>query len=1255
MRKILFLLSFLVVLAAWADAQNHSVTASQSIDWIHFEEPDMLPFEGEGHLDGGLPVYRFRLPVQNHVMPNSIGVQLDNVIWQPSEDYDAASIPFGDAKVNHGLVYIRKQAFVEVELVPLRNRDGNVERITDFDISVAYSTDDVVRLKSASADAFAANSVLSSGRWLKIAVNQTGVHRIPYSTLSSWGFSSPANVSVFGFGGQMVPQVNSADRPDDLPQVAVWHHNNNLYFFANGPVSWQWNDNIKMFTHTLHFYSEKAFYFLTEDAPQTIQVATLPAEVRTPNYEVTHFDERMYHENELVNIITSGRKWYGERFNVSERLERNFEFQFPSRDVAKPVKINTAVVGRSAAVNSFEYYVNDAVAPSLVLMVPAVSLSGSDSFFAQEQSGTASFTSGGQNVNIRMRYTDQAPTSFGRLDYITLNARSHLQMHGAQLLFRDYESGKAGNISRFTLGNVLAETRVWDVTNILTPADMPSVHSNNRLEFVAESASYREYVAFNPSGQLPVPERVGVVANQDLHATQPVDYVIVAHRDFLSFANQLAAIHQQHNGLSTLVVLDEQIFNEFSWGHRDPTAIRSFMRMLYERAGDDRAKAPKYLLLFGNGSYDNRTENPATRSLIVTYQSENSIHRTNSYVTDDYFGFLDRNEGTDIRFDRLDIGIGRFPVRNVDDARVAVNKIRSYYENQDPGQWRKLVTFIADDGDFNIHQRDADFLAQKIENSHQEFDVRKIYLDNYRKTTVSTGKLSPDAHNYINRTVNEGTLIMNYVGHGNPRYLADEMLITNNSISNWTNMRRLPLFVTATCEFSRFDNPAEVSAGEQIFLTPNGGGIGLLTTTRVVFSSLNFQLNNAFFNHVFKKNEDGSKPSLGDIIMNTKNSAGSSVNKLNFLLLGDPAVKLLYPDYYINTLSVNGNPVGAELDTLKALSKAVLQAEVTDRNGQRLADFNGTVDVTVYDKPMNVRTLGNDGATPFEFSHFVNILFKGKATVVNGEFSTEFVVPHDIRYNFARGKISYYAHSPQYGEAFGAFRDIVVGGFDVNALPDNDGPEVNLYLNHPSFKPGDVTGSSPMLYVNVFDPSGINTSGSGIGHDIILIINGNRNEPIVLNNYFQAKPDTYKEGQIVFQLPVLPAGSHQLALRVWDTHNNSTIVETHFVVGTGSDLKISNFTWSPNPISGQATGYFAFDLEEPNAALIITAEVMDLNGATTGKQILRTVAQNNRVYPMPLSMQYLGVSRPGVYFIRFQIRTETGKEAQVVEKLLVRP
>mgnify|MGYP002621053167 CR=1 FL=1 len=318
-------------------------------------------------------------------------------------------------------------------------------------------------------------------------------------------------------------------------------------------------------------------------------------------------------------------------------------------------------------------------------------------------------------------------------------------------------------------------------------------------------------------------------------------------------------------------------------------------------------------------------------------------------------------------------------------------------------------------------------------------------------------------------------------------------------------------------------------------------------------------------------------------------------------------------------------------------------------------NFNGTVDVTVYDKPMNVKTLGNDGATPFEFSHFVNILFKGKASVVNGEFSTEFVVPHDIRYNFARGKVSYYAHSPQYGEAFGAFRDIVVGGFDVNALPDNDGPEVNLYLNHPSFKPGDVTGASPMLYANVFDPSGINTSGSGIGHDIILIINGNRNEPIVLNGYFQSKPDTYKEGQIVFQLPMLPAGSHQLTLRVWDTHNNSTIVETHFVVGTGSDLKISNFTWSPNPISGQATGYFAFDLEEPNAALIITAEALDMNGATTGKQILRTVAQNNRVYPMPLSMPHLGVSRPGIYFIRFQIRTETGKESQVVEKLLVRP
>ena len=856
----LLLTSFLFFVAVFVvGASERSVVISKEVNWTERCDFSSLPFQDEGHMEGNLPVLRFRVPLQDGALSGSLNVEVHDVVWAPGCGIFIDEINNAGWDKRYNLVFIRSKVYAEVELVPLRVEAGQVSRMENFTVTVKYQVAAGSEIKSSSTQTnFPSESVLATGHWQKISVNQTGVHRIPYATLASWGFSDPSKVSIFGFGGQMVPRLNSAYRPADLPRVATWHHGNALFFFANGPVNWSWDNGLNMFVHTLHYFSDKSFYFLTDKELPPANVNLREVESRTPSHIVTRFDDRDYHERELVNLINSGREWFGESFSVTDRLERNFAFSFPNRDVTLPVKIRTGVVSRSATASTFSYFVNNSTTANISLTLPSVSLHGIDGFYAHWQSASTQIITPQQNIDIRVRYNDQAQTSSGRLDFITINVRSHLQMNGDQLLFRDRESSGNGNIARFIINNATASARVWDVTDIISPVEMVLERDGNRVEFVAESSIAREYVVFNPAGQLPLPERVGVVSNQNLHGLAGIDYVIVAYPGFLQQANKLANLHQTHHGLSTMVVTPEQVFNEFSWGHRDPTAIRSLMRMLYERAGNNRSEAPRYLLLFGNGSYDNRSDNPLTRSLIITYQSDNSIHRTNTYVTDDYFGFLDPAEGANIISDRLDIGIGRFPVRSVEDATVAVNKVEAYLEAHDRGSWRQIITLAADDGDFNIHQRDADFLAQRVENMNPEFIVRKLYIDNFRKITTSTGKMSVGLQDAVNRAINEGTLIFNYVGHGSQRALAEENMVTLNSIAGWRNIRRLLLFVTATCEFSRFDDPLVVSAGERVFLSPQGGAIALLSTTRVVFSSLNFQLNSAFINNVFRREPDGS-------------------------------------------------------------------------------------------------------------------------------------------------------------------------------------------------------------------------------------------------------------------------------------------------------------------------------------------------------------------------------------------------------------
>ena len=542
--------------------------------------------------------------------------------------------------------------------------------------------------------------------------------------------------------------------------------------------------------------------------------------------------------------------------------------------------------------------------------------------------------------------------------------------------------------------------------------------------------------------------------------------------------------------------------------------------MLYDRASSEN-EIPRYLLLFGDGSYDNKSNDINNTNFILTYQSENSINPAYSFVTDDFFGLLDDNEGGATGL--LDVGIGRFPVKSVEEAQSMIDKVLNYTNVNTMGDWRNSLCFIADDEDNNIHMKNANALTTLIDTTYPEYIIEKIFLDAYPQISTPNGERYPEVNTAINNKINKGTLIINYIGHGNELKLAHENILGINDIASWENMDKLPLFITATCEFSRFDDIGRnssgeitqpTSAGEHILLNQNGGGIALLSTTRLVYSDLNFILNQNFYKYVFQRDKNYR---LGDVLRLTKIISGASHNKRNFTLLGDPALQLAYPKNIIITDSINGKNISVNIDTLKALSQVKISGYIEASNGIRLNDFNGTISPVVFDKVTTLSTLSNDGTPKMNFDVQNNILYKGKASVTNGNFSFTFIIPKDISYNLGFGKISYYAHNNNY-DAHGYCKNILIGGSADSLITDNRGPSINLYMNNKNFVFGGITDENPILLAFVKDGYGINTVGSGIGHDITAILDNNPSNLIVLNDYYESDINSYRSGKIEYQL-----------------------------------------------------------------------------------------------------------------------------------------
>ena len=1175
----------------------------------------------------------------------------------------------------------RSKYFLQVRIVPIwRDAETNqIKRLRSFQ-GTANLTPGV--LTAERTIEWSENSVLAEGTFYKIAIAEDGVYRIDRSFLQSMGVNvnnlNPQNINIYGNGGKLLPFDNSVDRPDDPRKNAIFisgeqdgsfDENDFILFYGQGADTWEYNEVTELFEHTKHFYSDSAYYFIRIDDTDPLRI-TSSTDPGTSNVSVTSFADRQFVEDELVNLAKSGREFFGARFVTSQPV--TYGFTLPNL-LPETANLSARVAVRSLNTqSSFDI----SAGGQTMTLVPNSTGDGATSNFANLADDQIEFAApAGNSLPIQVQFDPNIPDAEGWLDYLAVNVRRELTMAGTQMHFRDPQTVGDFNVAGYTMSGAQSVFQVWDITDPVVPTlvTLTSQPGDAELTFNYPADELKEFVAFT-NFNYPTPAAVGAVPNQNLHGLNDIDLVVLTNQRYRQVAEEYVSIHE-NDGLAIALVDIDEVYNEFSSGNRDVTAVKMLMKMLYDRAGGNEELQPKYLQIIGDGTYRNRVLE-GNSSAIISFQSNNSISPTQSYISDDYFGFLEDQYGDGLG-DKLSIGVGRIPCESVSEGLAYLNKVRVYIsenttDNGDAfclgdgtlspyGGWRNNITFVADDMDGNgppvesNHMSNSEEHGDRVYDDYNDYDVFKIYMDAYQQISTPGGERYPEAEDAIRRRVANGSLIVNYIGHGGERGWAHERVLNTTTIQEWTNLNRLPLFVTATCELARFDDPEFKSAGELLVMNPQGGAIAMLTTTRIVFSGSNQQLNRAFFK-VALEDADIEDLTLGFITMETKNDDGvnDSSNKRNFSLLGDVALKLAYPQQEVYTTEINGLEIDPLLpDTVRSLQEVTIRGFVGNKAGDKLTDFNGFVYPTVFDKRSEVTTLNNDGAfSAFEFEIWKNIIYKGKASVTNGDFEFSFIVPRDIAFDFGVGRISYYAVAGNI-DAHGHSETFIIGGALDGAELNDVGPEVNLFLNDSTFVFGGITDENPILFATVEDENGVNTVGSGIGHDIKAILDENTSDPIILNDFYESDLDTYQSGSIRYQLSDLSEGTHTLSLKVWDVHNNSSEVFTEFVVANSGELALEHVLNYPNPFTTRTE--FMFEHNQACDFLDVSIQVFTVGGKMV-KSINRTVYSDGfRSEPIEWNGldDYGDVIGRGVYVYRVKVRTPEGQSAEKFEKLVI--
>nr|MBQ5605299.1 type IX secretion system sortase PorU [Bacteroidales bacterium] len=1165
----------------------------------------------------------------------------------------------------------RKQKHWDVGFYPYICRDKKYYRLSSFEWKIQqespllWQRDDyasrasfIAENESAQREAasrYASQSVMREGKWQKISVTKNGIYSLSYKDLEKMGFD-PDKVQVYGYGGHLLEEnFGKTERPyfDDLPKVAMYRNDKQGYllFYAKGLQRWVYDAALGMFVRELNHYSNEAFYFLgeTSDAQCLMQHAPEAGEADKIS---RHYTEFILHENDWTNLGLTGRECYGESF-VSA-AQQTFSFDLGPHYVKEEnASLLVEFVARNTASSTCVINLNNKHIGNLNFNgIPL-----SDNYtYGTLQRLHKKFNNEEAQLNINLQYRNGGSTpKAAYLDKITLNVRKKLNGDAAVLLFRDPQSVTPGSCVEYRIANASDEAIVLDLSNDQYPQIVPTYWQEGELCFRASAESLKEFALVDLTANLPSPKKQGKVANQNLHGLGAQDLVIIAHSDFMQEAESLAQAHRQYSHLRCVVLDAEQVYNEFSSGTPDATAYRRLMKMFYDRAATDE-DLPKSLLLFGDAVFDNRLKtnglnyNSSRPNKLLCYQSKESLIGTQSYVSDDYFAFLDDNEGAILPQDKMDIGVGRFPVRTKQEAQTAINKSINYLKNKDKGPWKNAVCFLGDDLDNNTHTEHADALADIVRLSHPEFTINKIYVDAFNRENAASGSKTPDANRRFKQLLSQGLLMLNYSGHGSTTAWTEEGLLSITDIKEMKNTR-LPLWVTATCDFCRYDD-ISTSGGEQVFLNENGGAIAMVTTSRVVYSEPNFRLNKAFIQEVFKK-EKGERLSLGEIMCHTKQSSSlyNDRNKLNFALIGDPALKLCYPDYQIEITSIDSIPVDASKpSTLKALSLVSMQGRILDSQGNLAENFDGIIYPSVYDCEETAYTLGNNGNDVFPYSERNKILYSGKASVKQGYFDFSFIMPKDLSYSNKSGLVNLYAHSLDGNtEAQGVFEDFIVGGSNNDAAKDSIGPSIRLFLNDTLFCDGGNTNLNPTLIAFLQDSSGLNTSGNSIGHDLMLSIDGE--QKFNLNQYYESDIDSYVSGKLSFNLPELTEGYHQLTLKAWDMQNNSNQASLSFYVKKNEPSKLFDIVFEQN----QESAAFIFTHNRPQVWMNAELRVYDLSGRLQWQSNQSMINKDN--HGERIEWNYIGLNglriENGLYICHLIVQTNGKEEAVISRKIVV--
>lgn len=1160
----------------------------------------------------------------------------------------------------------RKSAMVIISFKPFRKNPetGVAERLVSFSMALKTGTTGMIALKK-EGFAWKYHSLLASGNWVKIKVDDTGIYKLTYAQLTALGIEDPATLRIFGYGSGMLPLVPGERTMDDLEEIpvrfvkgddGVFNSGDYVLFYAQGPVSVTYNQSTAMFLHKNHHFSDFAYYFMTSGSSPEKQIEEYDPGAMTPTHQVTDFTDYAWHEEDMYNLIRSGSQWFGEKFDAT--TEQQFTFSFPNLVSGSKAQVYTSLAGRSGSTSSFSIIAGSSTLG--ILSVPAVSMTSTTGNYANLVTGKYSYTASGNTVPLTIQYNKEGQSeAAGWLDFIDVNAKRQLTMTGSEMSFRSTEDIGTGSVGEFLLSGANSLIQVWDVTDMHNVRQMEGTLNGMTYRFICSTDTIHEFIAFDQTADFPSPvtsgDDLGVVPNQDLHGIEQTDMVIITSPVFLPYAEKLASLHREVDHLNVTVTTTTQVYNEFSSGIPDVAAYRDFLKMLYDRASSSDV-APRYLLLFGDGSYDNKTSNSQNPNFILTYESSNSLTQNASYVTDDFFGLLDDGEAEASGL--LDIGIGRLPVKSTEEASGVVNKIIAYMKPANTGEWTNLISFIGDDEDNSTHMYQSDMLASYVESNYPAFNIEKIYLDAYLQQSSPSGATYPDVNRAINNRVKEGALIINYIGHGNENGLAHEKILQTNDIKAWENKDRYPLFVTATCEFSRFDDVSingskysdATSAGEWVLLDSVGGGVALLSTTRLVYSGPNYVLDENFYKQVFCSDTYGNRYRLGDMMRLAKISTGAGINKLNFTLLGDPAITLVYPKLRIVEDSIRGRESGIELDTLKAFDEVKVYGHIEDGEGVMQSTFNGEVVPELFDKKVLVTTLDNDGEGAFQFYTYNSILFKGRTTVDKGLFAFSFIMPKDINYLVGNGRLSFYARNDSL-QAQGVDGDILVGGLSGTSVLDGDGPQIRLFMNDTLFRDGGITDENPELLACVYDEHGINTTGSGIGHDITATLDDATS--YTLNDYYTANLDDYQSGKVQYPLSDLSAGIHTLKLKVWDTYNNSSEAEIRFIVAESSDIRIDKVSNYPNPFSDHTT--FEFTHNQAGTELQVVLQIFSITGQLVYQYNTELTPEGYITEPLVWDGKSSkgGALAGGVYLYRIRVKNTLGQRADKTGKLII--